>query len=141
MEYMMQKLLKHPEKEGHCLERFDEVWRPHHPIRSRMTQKLGSATNHTMVALCGRWVGLFGWGWKVPQLSVDWSLSAMNFLHSCQNHNTVNPFYNHAHFSHILVCVTYFLVTIHFSKKHHFLESLLHSLVAQNICQIYSNEM
>ncbi len=88
MEYMMQKLLKYPEEEGHCLERFDEVCRPHHAIRSRMTQKLGSATNHTMVALCGRWVGLFGWGWKVPQLSVDWSLSAMNFLHSCQNHNT-----------------------------------------------------
>jgi hypothetical protein len=33
----------------------------------------------------------------------------------------VKPLYNHAHFSHILVCVTFFLVTIFFSKKHHFL--------------------
>ncbi len=49
---------------------------------------------------------------------------------------TVNPFYNHAHFSHILVYVTHFLVTMHFSKKHHFLESLSHSLVAQNICKV-----
>ncbi len=110
----MLKLLKHPEEEGHFLERFDEVWCPDHAIRARMTQKLCSATNHTVVALCSRWVGLFGWGWNLPQLSVDWSLSAMNFFHSCQNHYTVNPFYNNAHLSHILVCVTYFFVTIHF---------------------------
>jgi hypothetical protein len=32
----------------------------------------------------------------------------------------VNLLSNHAHFSHILVCVTHFLVTICFSKKHHF---------------------
>jgi hypothetical protein len=50
---------------------------------------------------------------------------------------TVNPFYNHAHFSHILVCVTYFLVTICFSKKHHFLGSLSHLLIAQNICKAF----
>jgi hypothetical protein len=56
----MQKLLKHLKEEGHFLERFDEVWCPHHVIRTRMSQKLGKATNHTMVALCGRWVGIFG---------------------------------------------------------------------------------
>jgi hypothetical protein len=32
--------------------------------------------------------------------------------------------YNHPHFSHILVRVTQFLVTIHFNKKHHSLKSL-----------------
>jgi hypothetical protein len=30
------------------------------------------------------------------------------------------PFYNHAHFNHLLVCVTHILVTIHFTKKYHF---------------------
>jgi large-conductance mechanosensitive channel len=40
----------------------------------------------------------------------------------------INPLYNHTHFNHILVCVIQFLVTIYFSKKHHFLESLSHSL-------------
>jgi hypothetical protein len=28
------------------------------------------------------------------------------------------------------------LITIYLSKKHHFLESLSHSLVAQNICKL-----
>jgi hypothetical protein len=50
---------------------------------------------------------------------------------------TINSFYNHAHFSHILVCVTYFLVTIHFNKKHHSLKSLSHLVVAQNICKTF----
>jgi hypothetical protein len=30
-----------------------------------------------------------------------------------------------------------FLVTIHFSKKHHFLKSLSHLLVAQKICKTF----
>jgi hypothetical protein len=30
-----------------------------------------------------------------------------------------------------------FLIIIHFSKKHRFLESLSHSLVAQNICKMF----
>jgi hypothetical protein len=50
---------------------------------------------------------------------------------------TTNPLYNHANFSHILVCVTQFLVIICFSKKHHSLESLLHSLVAQIFCKAF----
>jgi hypothetical protein len=49
--------------------------------------------------------------------------------------NTITPFYNHTHthFNHILVCVTYF-----FGKKHHVLEPLSHSLVAQNIYKTFS---
>ncbi len=45
----------------------------------------------------------------------------------------------HTHFSHILVCVAFFFfwVTIYFSKKQHFLESLSHSIVAQNICKAF----
>jgi hypothetical protein len=46
------------------------------------------------------------------------------------------PLYNHAHFSHILVGVTHFLVTLCFSKKHHSLMSLSHLLIAQNICKV-----
>ncbi len=49
----------------------------------------------------------------------------------------VNPLHKHAHFSHILVCVTHFLVIICFNKKHHSLESLSHLLVAQNICKAF----
>jgi hypothetical protein len=49
----------------------------------------------------------------------------------------VNPLYNHAHFSHILVCITHFLITIYLSKKHHFLESLSHLLVAQKNCKAF----
>jgi hypothetical protein len=49
--------------------------------------------------------------------------------------NFIKPFYNHAHFSHILVGVTHFLVTICFSKKHDSLKSLSHSLTAENICK------
>jgi presenilin-like A22 family membrane protease len=41
------------------------------------------------------------------------------------------------HFNYILVCVTQFLVTIHFSKKCHSLELLAHLLVAQNICKAF----
>jgi hypothetical protein len=52
--------------------------------------------------------------------------------------NTLNPFYNHIHFSHDLVCVTHFLVIIHFDKKHHFFESLSHLSVAQNICKFFN---
>jgi len=55
---------------------------------------------------------------------------------------------NLGHFNHNLVCVTLifififylifnFLVIIHFNKKHHFLESLSHSLIAQNICKVF----
>ncbi len=36
----------------------------------------------------------------------------------------ITPFHKHTHFNHILVCVTHFLVTICFSKKHHFLKSI-----------------
>jgi len=35
------------------------------------------------------------------------------------------------------VCVTHFSVTIHLRKKHHYLESLSHSLVAQKICKAF----
>ncbi len=52
----------------------------------------------------------------------------------------VNSFYNHFHFSSILITflfVSHFLVTIHFSKKYHSFESLSHSLViAQNILDL-----
>jgi len=51
--------------------------------------------------------------------------------------NVVNPLYNHAHFSHILVHVTHLFATIHFIKKHHSLESLSHSLVAQTIYKAF----
>jgi presenilin-like A22 family membrane protease len=51
--------------------------------------------------------------------------------------NAINPLYNHTHFNHIFVCVTHFLVTVHFSKKHHSLESLSHSLVAQTIYKAF----
>jgi len=43
----------------------------------------------------------------------------------------------------MLILVTFlfvlqmFLVTIHLSKKHHFLGSLSHSFVAQNICKAF----
>jgi hypothetical protein len=50
---------------------------------------------------------------------------------------TINPLYNHTHFSHILVCVTYLLVTTRFSKKHHSLKSLSRLLVTQNICKAF----
>jgi hypothetical protein len=51
---------------------------------------------------------------------------------------TINPLYGHVHFSHILIYVThFFLVIIRFSKKHHFLESLPHSLVAQIFSKIF----
>jgi hypothetical protein len=37
----------------------------------------------------------------------------------------------------ILFVLHIFLVTIHFSTKHHYLESLSLSLVAQNICKAF----
>jgi hypothetical protein len=49
---------------------------------------------------------------------------------NCQVY-TSNPLYNHTHFNPILVCGTHFLGSIHFSKKHHSLESLSHSFITQ----------
>jgi hypothetical protein len=40
-----------------------------------------------------------------------------------------------------LLFVSYFLIIIHFGKKHHCFESLSHSLLAQNICKDFLKNM
>ncbi len=54
-----------------------------------------------------------------------------------KNPITINRPYDHIHFTHIFVCVTHFLVIIRFSKKHHFVQSLSHSLISQNIYKAF----
>jgi hypothetical protein len=61
-----------------------------------------------------------------------WEITFGNFLPKIEGAMPSHPF------SHILFCVTYvFCVTIYFSKKQNFLESLSHSLVAKNICKAF----
>jgi hypothetical protein len=77
-------------------------------------------------------------GMELTENDGVWKLECPPFTFSpIRGAITINPLYNHAHFSHILVCVTHFSVTIHFSKKRHYLESLSHSLVAENFYKAF----
>jgi hypothetical protein len=54
---------------------------------------------------------------------------------------TVSPFYNHAHFSHILIYITlFFLVIIHLSKKRHFFKVTITLLISTKYLQRFFYE-
>jgi hypothetical protein len=95
-----------------------------------------TCTNQKWKLLVQIWTKMVHIWTKGEQNSQDTSQLGFEKNHHLLS-NIVNPFYNHAHCSHILVCVTHFLITIRFNEKNHSLKSLSHSSLAHKICKAF----